>query len=1103
MPKSGFDPQRHQRKLHRHNPLSKSANSSAANSPASVSSATLDALQQAAKATNGGSPSSISSKTSASNDIVPLLANLPDGPTPANAPAINLADKVWSLASVSLLLSVSPTQSAAEVKHHRKLLLAHNLVGRLILALQSHTEVDVRREASGALRNLCVDAGIDVRNQVVNKGGVPVILSAMRWASNALGFDAAAATASSANPTISFVDDAPTQEQDLEAKRALFAKPLDKMNKKEKRHATKLAATALGKTLEQVAGQGLSAEDERKLTSSSSNSNRDGTQAMDTGAAATCQHNSRAEPFLSLDSNTRKGLIEMAENLVTVVWCLCESGDKAFAKLVAWKWLDQDVVGAGAANQELSGEGLASWLASAIALGSRAAAVLSTAGADGSCASSSLSHNSSETLGLLSNEELSLLLDLALASGNALCALTDGGEADFVDGLLSRKSPTLPAKSSSSASKKKGSRSDFIPPVSTPLAHSLAEQPVAATRRLTAIQTALTLLEACVQTDQSSIDKLKRYVLSQSTMLGVLSAGVFRSIAAAVDSKASSASRGGKSRKHNTASLTSSNIFLPTSQVGEGEGVSLKKYEESSILPTLTRLLSRVDMTKLAHDLDGCGDVNEAVSLDGNKDVDEAAVRAKMQGKAEEKAQTLMLALEVLAEMAASLDSNATGGGVRDEEGEDDEWLEDPDADVEGDEDMEMGDEAQSEGGEEEDAEEGDDDDMGLASSTSTKQNTDTFADAVKRTGTLPFSSYAPVLTSLLTSSTPSLTSALLTLARPFEASFPSLGSSSSSSSSSPPSASSALLRGLHLRSLSVLNNLLLRLATFSPPPPSQPATDPKVLRRIAAFRAWTQDAPQKQVLDSIWSMLFEVAKGCASVPAVAGAGLAPPAGPAGDSDGVVGSAGSSTGTGTITGEGEGRDGLGMVETCIGTLWSIARILEGSMPLSTSQPPVLVSDPTASASEIITALTSGYQSATTDGMRVKCILLLSTIARSPSVHPSLNAHIGTFLVSILEAIPEHATSTTTAAGSGAGTTAESMVAAINGIIDTYADETSHYDAPAFRHARLLPRIRLTLFRCKSLGKTVDRRRQMSLRAAAEEAVENLQGFIGYRQSLRF
>lgn len=1086
MPKSGFDPQRHQRKLHRHNPLAKSsASSSAAASPASVASSTLDALQQAAKGGGADSASPKSAKAAkaannaaATNDIIPLLANLPapDAPSASSAAApINLADKVWALASVSLLLSVSPTQSAAEVKLHRKLLLSHNLVGRLILALHSHTEVDVRREASGALRNLCVDAGIDVRNELVNKGGIPAILAALRWASNALGFDAA--PAASANPSISFVDDAPTQEQDIEAKRALLAKPLDKMNKKEKRHATKLA-TALGKTLEQLAGQGLSADDEARLTASHQPSNGSSDQVMDTASSVAPAAVRAAEPFLSLDSNTRKGLVEMADNLVTLVWSLCESGDKAFAKLVSWKWLDHDIVGAAAANDELSGEGLASWLASAIALGSRAAAVLSTAGADGSRASSSSAHDAADALGVLSNEELSLLLDLALASGNALCALTDGGEADFVNGLLARKTPAHTPK----AAKKKGAS---VPVDVAPVVQSIDEQPEAATRRLAAIQTAVSLLEACVQTDQSGIDKLKRYILSQSTMLGVLCAGVLRNVAAAVDSHGSTRSSG-KARRNTAAAFSSDNVFLPASsgagvasKSGKGkldalQGVSLKRFEEATVLPTLTRLLAGVDMTRLAHDLDGRGDVSD-VSLDGSKDGDEAAVRAKMQRKAEEQAQTLMLALEVVAEMAGSLDARAGGA-----DGDEGEWLEDLDAEDAGDDDMDMGDDDDDVP---EDMEamlnEAGDDDMRVDA-----EHKDTFADAVKRSGSMPFEAYAPVLSAIFGDAS-SLTDALLALARPFEASFPSLsGAKSADADANADATTSGPLRGLHLRSLSVLNNLMLRLASFSPPPPSQPATEPKAQRRIAALRAWTQQPTPARTLGSVWRSLFDIAKGCASVPAVAGAGVGAIVG-----DGVVGSIGSADGR--EVGEGEGGDGMAMVETCIGTMWSVARIVEGNVELS-SEPAVRVSEAGAVSSEVVSALVAGYGSARSDAMRVKCVLLLSTIARAPAVHPNLNAHIGDWLVSLLEAIPERGS---------AGTTPESMVAAINGLIDVYADETATYDVHCFRQQGLLGRMRLTLFRCKALARTIDRRKQISLRASAEEALENLAGFIQYRQSL--
>nr|CDI53936.1 arm-like repeat-containing protein [Melanopsichium pennsylvanicum 4] len=895
MPKSGFDPAKHQRKLHRHNPLSKStSSSSAASSPATSSTinATLHTLQQASKATD----------SFASNDIIPLLANLPELNSSSSSsssnnalpPTINLADKVWSLASVSLLLSTTPTQTASEVKSNRKLLLSHNLVGRLLAALSTHTEVDVRREASGALRNLCVDAGIDVRNQVINKGGVDIILSAMRWASNALGFDGAP----SATPTNSFVDDAPTLEQDIQAKRQLLSKPLEKLNKKEKRHLTKLANT-LGKTLELIAGRGLSPEDEHKLLSSSSSSSstsfsNTAEHAMDTATTTThtTRSSNRAEPFLSLDSNTRKGLIEMAENLVTLVWCLCESGDKAFAKLVSFRWLDADLVrGAVATGSELNAEGLASWLSSAIALGSRAANLLSTAAPDGS-RSSNVSHRH-ESLGALTNEELSLLLDLALASGNALCALTDGGESVFINGFLSRN--TLPTPSSikdgskTSFSKKKAGKLELQKQTTIsapPPPITLAQQPLAATNRLACIGRAISLLQACVETDESKIDKLKRYVLSQTTMLGVLSAGVLRNLASAVDSNPNVATAtstfSSRRRRHDDSnSLTSKNVFIPTHNGGgnanananaEEGGMSLKKYEETVMLPTLTKLLARVEMTKLAHDLDGRADVSEAMLVsvsvdgDGGKDVDEAVLKMKLKGKAEEKAQTLMLALEILAELgAAGLDNDFISGLNDGQDGDDDEWLEDFDAplgnddedDDDGEEreeeervvvDEDMDDECEStlNGGEKMNDDHTNQDMMMAA------ERGDTFAEAVKRNTCLPFQAYAPILASLFAS--PTFTHALLTLARPFEASFPSLSSSpqqpsnDGSSSSSSTTAAAALLRGLHLRSLSVLNNVLLRLAAYSPPPPSQPATNPKQQRRIAAFRAWVTSEPQRSI---------------------------------------------------------------------------------------------------------------------------------------------------------------------------------------------------------------------------------------------------------------
>ena len=983
MPKSGFDPQRHQRKHRRHNPLGGAApKSSAAGTGASAAAAgkapasTLEAIQQA-----------IPAKEKPTDQIIPLLANLPLPDTPASQQSsINVSDKIWSLASVSLLLSASAQSghTPSETKQNRRLLLSHNIIARIVYALHSDTNVEVRREASGALRNLCVDAGFDVRAEVANKGGVDAILGAMRWSANALGFyvDGSSAAPGSSSLTV----EAPSADEDLERKRALLSKPLDQMNKKERRHTAKIAAS-LGKSLEDIAGKGLSAEDEQALIGRASNSGQ--ANGNSTSLPQSASSSSRSEPFVHLDSEIRKGLLEMSENLATITWCLCETGGKSFGKLVSWKWVDEELFGD---QGELPGQGLATWLCGAVALGCRAASVLSTANAEGTRPS-----NADDALASLRNEELSVLLDLAIASANALCGLTDGGEADFVNGFLGRRIPKAP---------KKGAKSAKVDEV---LPQSLSEQPEQATKRLAEMDRAIALLEACVVTDQSGLDKIKRYVLSQTTMLGVLASGTIRNLAA------SAARTTAESRKRKKAAFSPANIFVP-SRTDANTAVDLKRYEETHILPALTHLLGSIDVTALAHDLEAKG----AAQNDQSADV-EGSEAAKLQVRAEEKAQTLMLATEVLAEMASGFDTLAA-------DNEDEEWMEDLDASGDDDE-METEDDigalARGDG-------ENDDDAMDEAVQ-------DSFADAVKRGGSLKFDAFAPVLSRLIVPSTENaaaLVQALVPLARPFESSFPSLADGVSGSEEAP-----TLLRGIHSRALSVLNNVFLRLAAFAPPPPSQPLSSPRDQRRVAAFRSWLSEGGAPQ-LETAFQSLYEIARGCASVPAVATASSAPAVEEQAPGKGST----------------EAQDGLTMVETCVGSMWSIARCLDGRVPLDAT--PTYPSDDGSASAEVVTALTAAYHSARSDGMRVKTLALLATVARCPNIRVDLNENLASFLVQALENVNDKPTPSST--------TAEAMVAAVNGIIDTFADENAHYDAPVFRKLGLLKRIRATVFRCRSL-----------------------------------
>ena len=80
------------------------------------------------------------SKVSA-HEIVPVLAKLGTGPD--DSAPIETGDKVWALASVATLL--------AEDDKVRRLLMSHNVVARIVYALESDTNLEVRREASLSL----------------------------------------------------------------------------------------------------------------------------------------------------------------------------------------------------------------------------------------------------------------------------------------------------------------------------------------------------------------------------------------------------------------------------------------------------------------------------------------------------------------------------------------------------------------------------------------------------------------------------------------------------------------------------------------------------------------------------------------------------------------------------------------------------------------------------------------------------------------------------------------------------------------------------------------------------------------------------------------
>ncbi|PWN52535.1 hypothetical protein IE53DRAFT_385013 [Violaceomyces palustris] len=1055
MPKSRFDPQRH-RKSQRHNPIATSGREK----PVKSSSSSTAQEEQKPRADQ---PSVAQQKQ---QQFIPLLTKLPLPTDPPSAhEQVTTPDKIWALASVSLLLSPSAGNTLAESKHNRRLLLSHNIIARILYALQGDSNLDVKREASGALRNLCVDAGRDVRGEVANKGGVEAVLGTMKWAAQAFGFQVASLSGSSSAFQSETVDE-------REQRRALLSVPIEQMNKKQRRHAARIAA-AMGKPLEEIAGKGLPEDGDDEMM--------DGKDRQEDAAKA---RGPGHLPLLDLEDESRKDLLELSENLVTVVWCLCESGGKTLAKLVSWKWTDEAID----AGVEVQGQKLASWLCDATALGCRAVGALSLAARQQPDEVGSASAGA-DPLASLPKEELNILLDLSLASGNALCALTDGGETEFVSGLVgigSKLAGSMPPSHKSSKAKAATSKSMEV--------DSFSDKAGGA-QRLASIDRAVSLLEDCVNTSPASVegDKVKRHLLSQTTMLGVLACGTLRNIAAGLRAKSASSAdktqgKGDKKRKEKsrTSPSSSEDDILVPGRSGS-PAIPLSLYEEQVVLPLLMRLLSSHSIEALAASLGGEG----ACETDENSD------KAKIQARAGERAQTLMLALEILAEMVGSI-----GGDGREEE----EWKEDLEAGSD-DEEMKEGadDDVQIEqnlfgddGMEEEEEEEED----GQERKKKRKQQEELEesekekeASSSTRTGTSSSLTLSELIrpTEGKSKFNASMAEVLLPFARPVEASFVSL------SGASPEVAS--VLRSLHSRSLSVINNLLLRLATNAPPPLSQPIEDPADQKRVEAFRSWVSHTGGTSLI-AAFKALFEIARGCASVPSVA-------SGQAKTKDEGQDQASAISPSGPTSSEGdEGSDGLTMVETCIGSMWSLARILEGNVPLSWSsdQGEDVLPSNADSNTEVTQALMAAYYTSRTDSMRAKCLGTLSTIGRSSSCSTNLNGAIGNFLIQVMQNLPPGNVGAQPSGKSSppsSTTTAEAMVAALNGIFDMYADENSAWDVEVFRKGGFLNKLRDLVFVVKAATRRIDRRKQLSLRASAEEAQDNLVAFVQYRQSLGF
>ncbi|CAO1620859.1 unnamed protein product [Parajaminaea phylloscopi] len=255
MPK--FNPRQQQKKLRRHNPVARTESSS--RSAASADDARV---------------------SKASSDAVPILACLPlQRPSPDSQTSLQEDEQVHrALLGINSLLLSKSSRAALLNPRHKLLVRLTNLL--------DHPRLEVRKEAAGCLRNLCVEGQWSIREQLWQLGGGVAALAQVKYAAEELGLlpkegqaDGAASDANSRGAT------------------TVQKKPED-MNRKERRHAAKAAKAAGGKEAD----------------------------GLDTAVAPV--NATHASALAEIEAHELLLLhLSLLENHLTILWCLLEGVD--------------------------------------------------------------------------------------------------------------------------------------------------------------------------------------------------------------------------------------------------------------------------------------------------------------------------------------------------------------------------------------------------------------------------------------------------------------------------------------------------------------------------------------------------------------------------------------------------------------------------------------------------------------------------------------------------------------------------------------------------------------------------------------------------------
>lgn len=167
--------------------------------------------------------------------------------------------------------------------------------------------------------------------------------------------------------------------------------------------------------------------------------------------------------------------------------------------------------------------------------------------------------------------------------------------------------------------------------------------------------------------------------------------------------------------------------------------------------------------------------------------------------------------------------------------------------------------------------------------------------------------------------------------------------------------------------------------------------------------------------------------------------------------------------------------------------WALARGVQGKLEIQPEEQRKFMALYQASKGLESNGEQSSSSKDAFQGLGVKCIGVLGRLALPPAPI-DLNREIGVFLLTTLAALPE--------------TRVADSIEALDQLFDIYADKEYECDAEVFVKDGFLKHLEAILPKTRIMAKSVDKRKDVELRARADEAVLNLDRFIKYKRSER-